>query len=97
MECISAPYAMKKLNLKTATDVYSYIDWLKTECQNRGTPHLYEQLDNALHAGSSGLEILGAIREVLINHRQIFERLTDKSISGDISTILTFIDRSFGR
>ena len=55
--------------IASANDVYAFVAQLKTEAEKHGNIDFASQLDDAVHLGSSGLRILGAIRKTLIeNH-----------------------------
>ena len=52
--------------IATANDVYAFVAQLKTEADKCGNTYFARELDDALHLGSSGLEILGAIRKISV-------------------------------
>lgn len=88
---------MSELKIKTADDVYRFVERLKSECQKQRATDLVTQLDDALHQGSSGLEILGAIRQTIISNRASIERLLDRAGKNEANQVVAFVDRAFGR
>jgi hypothetical protein len=61
--------------IDSAGDVYQFVEQVKVASQQRGEIGLYEQLNRAMHLGSSGLEILGAVRQTVSENRGEIERL----------------------
>jgi hypothetical protein len=81
----------------TANDVYAFVAQLKTEAEKRGNSDFASELDDALHFGSSGLEILGAIRKTLVeNHREV-ESLLGSDGWKKAAKVIAFVDKAFGR
>jgi hypothetical protein len=78
-------------------DVYQFVEILKTEASQRGLTNLATQLENALKLGSSGLEILGAIRQIIIENREIIRQLLGPDGRSRGEQIIDFVDRSFRR
>ena len=82
--------------ITTAGDVYRFVDSLKAASQQNGEAELCRQLDDAMRLGSSGLEILGAIRQAIVEHMVDVERL----LGGDgrlcAEQVVTFVNREFG-
>ena len=83
--------------IKTADDVYRFVERLKAESERVGRPELVVQLDDAMHLGSSGLEILGAIRQVLLNNRNAIEALLGAVAKTEAEQVINFVDKAFGR
>lgn len=88
---------MSASQIKTADDVYRFVERLKSECQNSGATELLAQLDDALHLGSSGLEILGAVRQTIIGNRALIERLLGAARKDEANQVVAFVDGAFGR
>jgi len=86
---------MKRIN--SIEDVYQSVEKIKSEARKCNQLELIRQLDDSLNLGSSGLEILGAIREVLLKDRKLIEQLIGFNGKSEVSEIITFIDKSFGR
>jgi hypothetical protein len=56
----------------SAEGVYAFVAQLKAEAEKHGERDLAMELDGAPDLGSSGLEILGAIRKIVTeNHLKI--------------------------
>jgi hypothetical protein len=49
------------------------------KCRASGYGDIAQQLDNALHVGSSALETLGAIRNTLLQHDDVFRGFAETS------------------
>ena len=63
---------MSDRTITTANDVYTFVAQLKAQAEKRRNTDLVRELDEALHLGGSGLEILGAIPKTIIeNHTKI--------------------------
>jgi len=88
---------MSASQIKTADDVYRFVERLKSECQKNGATALLAQLDDALHLGSSGLEILGAVRQTIIGNRAFIERLLGAAGKDEANQVVVFVDKAFGR
>jgi len=78
-------------------DVYRFVERLMSECRKGNEPVLLGQLDDALHLGSSGLEILGAIRKALIENREIITRLIGATGVAEADGVIAFVDKAYGR
>lgn len=88
---------MSDSQIKTAEDVYRFIERLKVESENAGRTELALQLDDAMHLGSSALEILGAIRQVLLNKQNAIEPLLGPPGKREAEQVIAFVDKAFGR
>ncbi|HYW80652.1 MAG TPA: hypothetical protein VE890_13810 [Thermoguttaceae bacterium] len=75
-------------------EVYSLARELIAACEASGHNDVAKQIDEALHAGSSALEILGAIRTAFIDHRAVLNLFVD---SGQLDSAIAFVDAAFGR
>jgi hypothetical protein len=74
--------------------IYSLARRLIAACKASGQLAIAEQLDDALHAGSSALESLGAIRNVLLSNEDLLIRFAARE---EIDAAKSYIDRVFGR
>ena len=83
--------------MNSANDVYEFVDQLKSACQKAGATELVEQLSDALRLGSSGLEILGAIREILVKNRSLIQGLLESTKKTEVDKVITFVDKAYGR
>jgi len=87
---------MEDQAIKTAFDVYELVDGLKTELNKNGFTDLAAELDDAMHLGSSGLEILGAIRNIFVEHRADIVKLLGPRGESEVNSVVSFVDSSFG-
>jgi hypothetical protein len=83
--------------ITTTDEVYAFVAQLKAEAEKRGDTNFAAELDDALCLGSSGLEILGAIRKMLIENRAKVESLLGADGQNKAVQVITFVDKAFGR
>ena len=88
---------MTTATITTTDEVYRFIEQLKAEAEKHEDTALATELDDALHLGSSGLEILGAIRETLIASLSKVEKLLGSKGLNRAKQIIAFVDKAFGR
>jgi hypothetical protein len=88
---------MTPSTITTAGDVYAFVAQLKTEAEKRGDTDFTTELDDALHLGSSGLEIMGAIRKALIENQFKVESFLGSGGREKAAQVITFVDKAFGR
>lgn len=88
---------MSELQIKTTDDVYQFVERLESECRIHEATALLRQLDAARHLGSSGLEILGAVRQALVDNLALIEQLLGPSGKEQAKQIVAFVDGAFGR
>ena len=88
---------MSALSIKNAGDVYQFVDDLKTEAKRSDMNQLADQLENALLLGSSALEILGAVRQAVVDNHNNIERLLGPDGKDRAEGVIAFVDRAFGR
>ena len=88
---------MDALHITEANDVYQFVERLKAACRKHNAMVLLKEIDDALCLGSSGLEVLGAIRLAILKDRGEAERLLGEGGKGEIDQVLAFVDRAFGR
>jgi hypothetical protein len=81
----------------TTDDVYMFVDRLKLESLKQGSTHLAKELDDALHMGSSGLEIMGAIRQAILDHHSLIQKLLGPDRLDEANRVVAFVDKAYGR
>lgn len=79
--------------IATTDEIYAFVELTMKRCGERGLGDISQQLDDAMHLGSSGMEILGAIRAVLIAQAA---RLTGIVEQATIQEVIDFVNKSFG-
>lgn len=57
---------------------------------------LYDQLERALHIGSSGLEVLGAVGKTLSQSRVQIEQILGAESGPEVESILIYIKNLYG-
>ena len=80
--------------ITTTEQIYEFVEQLQHGAREHGYDDIAERLDDAMHLGSSGLEILGAIRSVLQDEKQRLQKITENQ---KIEGAIAFVDKSFGR
>ena len=88
---------MTDFTITTTNEVYAFVAQLKTEAEKRGDTDFASELDDALHLGSSGLEILGAVRKTLIENHGEVESLLGSDGRQKAAQVIAFVDKTFGR
>jgi hypothetical protein len=88
---------MTDFTITTTNDIYAFVAQLKTEAEKRGDTDFASELDDALHLGSSGLEILGAIRKTLVENHGEVESLLGSDGWKKAANVIAFVDKAFGR
>jgi len=83
--------------IATANDVYAFVAQLKTEADKCGNTYFARELDDALHLGSSGLEILGAIRKILSERHNEVDALLGSGGWEKAAHVIAFVDKAFGQ
>jgi hypothetical protein len=89
--------AAQTFPINNAGDVYQFVERLKMQCQENGQTELHKKLDDALHLGSSGLEIIGAIQQTLKNNYNVIEQLLGSEGKIAADQVIAFVDKAFGR
>jgi hypothetical protein len=74
--------------------VYALARRLLDACRANRHDKIAHQIDDALHAGSSALETLGGIRNVLLQHGEVLREFAEPS---EIGAAIAYIDKTFGR
>jgi hypothetical protein len=77
--------------------VYQFVEDLKVEAARCGMTELVIQLEDALRLGSSGLEIIGAIRQITINHLEIIDKMLGSDGRSRAKRVIDFVDNAYGR
>jgi hypothetical protein len=80
--------------ISSPEDVYALARRLLESCKTAGHDEAAAQLDDALHAGSSALEALGAIRNAFLMHRGLYQ---DFAAEDELEAATEYVDRVFGR
>lgn len=88
---------MSTSRITTADDVYRFVERLKAQSEKHDARALAMELDDAQHLGSSGLEVLGAIRQTLVANGPVIERLLGPLGSEEAKEVIAFVDRALGR
>jgi len=81
--------------IKSASEVYAFVAQLKTEAEKHGDSDFVSELDDALHLGSSGLEIMGAIRKKLIQNHSKVKSLLGSDGWKKAERVIAFVDNAF--
>jgi hypothetical protein len=79
--------------IKTTKEVYECVQVVTRKCREHGYNDIVQRLDNAMHLGSSGLEILGAIKWVFVSEMARLEGAVDKDKLNDV---IQYVNRAFG-
>ncbi|MBI5866416.1 MAG: hypothetical protein HZB38_18250 [Planctomycetes bacterium] len=79
--------------ITTTNEIYEFTELAMQKCREQGYDDVAQQLDEAMHLGSSGLEIIGAIRAALISHAATLESVVDKT---KMQEIVKYVNRAFG-
>lgn len=78
----------------TTTDkFYEFTELAIQKCRDHGYGDIAKQLDDAMHLGSSGLEILGAIKAVFVARRAELEIVLDKQT---VDELVEYVNKAFG-
>jgi hypothetical protein len=78
----------------TTTDkFYEFTELTIKKCRDKGYNDIAQQLDDAMHLGSSGLEILGAIKAVMVARRTELESVWDKQL---LDELVHYVNKAFG-
>lgn len=88
-----APARRRMAMITTTDDVYQFTELAMRKCREHGYGDVAQQLDDAMHLGSSGLEILGAIKTTFIAQAATLERVVDK---GKMEAVVQYVNKAFG-
>lgn len=79
--------------ITTTNEIYEFVELAAKRCREHGYDDVAQQLDDAMHLGSSGLEILGAIKAVFVSHAATLEKVVEK---GKLRDVTRYVDKAFG-
>ena len=79
--------------ITTTNEVYEFTELTMKKCREHGYDDIAQQFDDAMHLGSSGLEILGAIKAVLMSNAARMENVVDKA---EAQEVVKYVNRVFG-
>ena len=79
--------------ITTTTEIYEITERALGKCRNNGYEGVAQQLDDAMHLGSSGLEILGAIKAVFLSHRETLEKVVGREQTQDV---VAYVNKAYG-
>lgn len=79
--------------ITTTNEIYEFTELAVKKCREHGYDSVAQELDDAMHLGSSGLEILGAIRATLVSQGTTLEKVVDKA---KMQEIVSYVNRAFG-
>ncbi len=79
--------------ITTTNEIYEFVELAKNRCRQNGDLEIANQLDDAMQLGSSGLEILGAIKAVLVSQAITLEKLVDRA---SIQEVVKYVDQAYG-
>lgn len=80
--------------ITTVNQVYGFVNLVIQRSRSHGDDEVARKLDDAMHLGSSGLEVLGAIRSVILEERVTINNLVGES---DTEDVIRFVDKAFGQ
>ncbi len=79
--------------ITTTSEVYKFVEIAIGRCREHGWDDLAQQLDSAMHLGSSGMEILGAIKAIFVDQTARLEKVVDKA---SIEEVIKHANKAFG-
>ena len=86
--------AMKEMNV---SEVYAFVKLL----ESRSDSNHYQELSNALkearRLGNSGLEILGAVKDILLCKEEEIKGILTPEEFAKIKDVIYFVDKIYGR
>ena len=82
------------MKIKTTDQMYHFVNRIVGDCRNNGWDDIANGFDDAMNLGCSGLEILGAIRTVLVEEHL---RLLNIAKKDELNNIIEFVDIAYGR
>ncbi len=85
---------MKEMNV---SEVYAFVKLL----ESRSDSNHYQELSNALKeaqmSGNSGLEILGAVKDILLRKEEEIKGILTPEEFAKIKDVIYFVDKIYGR
>lgn len=85
------------MHIVSVDDVYRFVDLIQVVCKQKSAAELDMKFSNALKLRSSGLEILGAVRQTIIDNREQIECLIGPDRRNEIAGVITFVNKAYGR
>jgi hypothetical protein len=79
--------------MTSPTEVYAFVELAIRRCHEHGCDDIAQQLDDAMHLGSSGMEILGAIKVTFVAQFRRLEMIVEKT---PIEDAIRYVNRSYG-
>lgn len=79
--------------ISTSQELYALVDFVIRQSRVRGLLDIAQQLEDALHLGSSGLGILGAIKSIFVAQNAELEKILEKEI---IEAVVKFVTKAYG-
>lgn len=79
--------------ITSTKEVYEFVHVVVRKCREHGHNDIVQQLDDATHLGSSGLEILGAIKRVFVAEMARLEGIVDNAKMKDV---VQYVNKMFG-
>jgi hypothetical protein len=86
--------AMKEMNV---SEVYAFVKLLESRSESNHYQELSNALKEAKSLGSSGLEILGAIKEILLHREKEIKSILTPEEFDKIKDVIYFVDKIYGR
>lgn len=79
--------------ISTSQELYALVDFVIQQSRVRGLLDIAQQLEDALHLGSSGLEILGAIKNIFVAQNTELEKILEKE---KIEEVVKYVTKAYG-
>jgi hypothetical protein len=79
--------------ISTTQELYALVDFVIRQSRSRGSLDIAQQLDDALHLGSSGSEILGAIKKIFVAQNVQLENILKRE---KIEEVVKFVNKAYG-
>jgi hypothetical protein len=79
--------------ISTTTELYEIAEHAISECRKHGYDGVAQKLDDAMHLGSSGLEILGAIRAVCTSNEGTLVKVIGQD---QVDEIVHYVNKAYG-
>lgn len=83
--------------ISSVGDVYRFTSSLVEFCSANQAQALADALLDAQQLGSSGLEILGAIRKVLVDNSSLLRETLPPEYVEQMRDVIAFVDACYGR
>lgn len=82
--------------ISNVDEFYAFISVVIRECQASGANDIANQLEQAKDLGSSGLEIIGAMRRTLREHQAALAQFLPRATAERVPEAIAFVDRCYG-